>query len=225
MDNYIILSEKKWTKSLLKNLSKKVSGSWVLIDRRINFNLENIKSINPKFIFIPHWSYYIPEEIFLNYNCIIFHETDLPFGRGGSPIQNLIELGYEKTKISAIKAVKKIDAGPVYLKEDLCLHGTAEEIFIRATKTIEQMILKISSKNIEPVSQIGDVTEFKRRKTKQSDVGNITEINKIFDYIRMLDAEGYPNAFLETKHLRLEFKRASLKSNNEIIADVRIIKK
>ena len=41
----------------------------------------------------------------------------------------------------------------------------------------------------------------------------------------MLDCEGYPNAFIENKNFRFEFTRASLKSEKEIIADVRIIKK
>jgi methionyl-tRNA formyltransferase len=41
----------------------------------------------------------------------------------------------------------------------------------------------------------------------------------------MLDCEGYPAAFIENEHFRFEFTRASLKSEKEIIADVRIIKK
>ena len=40
----------------------------------------------------------------------------------------------------------------------------------------------------------------------------------------MLDAEGYPPAFLETEKFKFEFKRASLKFN-KIIADVIITKK
>ncbi len=51
---------------------------------------------------------------FFNFNCVVFHMTDLPFGRGGSPLQNLISRGIYKTKISAIKVVKEIDAGPIY---------------------------------------------------------------------------------------------------------------
>ena len=41
----------------------------------------------------------------------------------------------------------------------------------------------------------------------------------------MLDAEGYPQAYLETDEFRFEFNRASLKADNSIIADVRIFKK
>lgn len=54
--------------------------------------------------------------------------TDLPYGRGGSPLQNLIKRNIENTKISAIKVVKDLDAGDIYLKRDLNLNGTADEI-------------------------------------------------------------------------------------------------
>ena len=45
--------------------------------------------------------------------------TDLPYGRGGSPLQNLIVRGHKHTMISAIKCVKELDAGPIYLKKPL----------------------------------------------------------------------------------------------------------
>jgi len=44
--------------------------------------------------------------------------TDLPFGRGGSPLQNLIERGIKKTKISAIKVDGGIDTGDIFFKRD-----------------------------------------------------------------------------------------------------------
>jgi methionyl-tRNA formyltransferase len=43
--------------------------------------------------------------------------TDLPFGRGGSPLQNLISRKIYNTKLSAIRVVKELDAGPVFLKK------------------------------------------------------------------------------------------------------------
>ena len=225
MEAFVILSEKKWNKSLIDRLLYRKPADWVLIARKDDFNLENINRIDPKYIFIPHWSYYIPEEIYTNYKCVVFHETDLPFGRGGSPIQNMIERGFSSTKITAIKAEKGLDTGSIYLKKDLSLLGTAEEIFVRANNVIEEMIIDISSGTIEPYAQKGEPTIFKRRTPEQSNIKDIDDIEKIFDYIRMLDADGYPKAFVETKNLRFEFSRASLKSDNSIIADVRIIKK
>jgi methionyl-tRNA formyltransferase len=151
--------------------------------------------------------------------------TDLPYGRGGSPLQNLIVAGHEKTVISAIRVVDKIDAGDIYLKEPLSLLGTAEEIFIRSSRIINLMIDKIIKEAPAVVEQTGDVVIFKRRTPGDGDISKLNSIEAIYDYIRMLDCDGYPNAFLEINGFRLEFTRASLKGNHSIIADVKITKK
>ena len=62
---------------------------------------------------------------------MIFHMTDVLYGRGGSPLQNFIIRGHKETKLTAMKCVKELDAGPVYLKEFLSLLGNAEEIYMR----------------------------------------------------------------------------------------------
>ncbi|MFW5887041.1 MAG: formyltransferase family protein, partial [Bacteroidota bacterium] len=119
------------------------TSDYYFINEKEELTIDTLKKAQPKFIFFPHWSYIIPSEIFENFNCIVFHMTDLPFGRGGSPLQNLISRGIHETKISAIKVVKELDAGPVYLKKDLSLYGTAEEIYLRAGDIIIRMIEEI----------------------------------------------------------------------------------
>ena len=225
MKTHIILSQKSWNKDLKTFLEKKhPEFQWILISKKEDFTFEELNKIKPEFIFIPHWSYIIPEEIFSKHNCIVFHMTDLPFGRGGSPLQNLISKGFTKTKISAIKVVKEIDAGPIYLKKDLDLYGTAEEIFIRANNIINEMISEIVDTDMTPMNQEGEVHFFKRRKPEMSAIHDIKEIHSLYDHIRMLDAEGYPKAFIEYESFRFEFSRATIKASGEIIADV-IIKK
>jgi methionyl-tRNA formyltransferase len=224
--NYIILSTKKWNLDLAERLkSYDPNSNWYHISKKENFNLKTLQRIKPQKIFIPHWSYIIPEEIFLNFDCIVFHMTDLPFGRGGSPLQNLIANSYETTKISAIKVVKELDAGPVYLKNSLSLYGTAEEIFIRANNVIFNMITNINEQNFELKEQEGEIVFFKRRQEKMSSIDGLKELDQVFDYIRMLDADGYPNAYLESENFKFEFRRASLKANKSIQADVKIILK
>ena len=223
---YIILSEKSWNQDLVKNLSKNNNKvNWVFIKERLDFNTKNIESIRPDKIFIPHWSYIIPAEIFEKYECVVFHMTDLPFGRGGSPLQNLIVLGKEKTKISALRVVKELDAGPIYLKEDLSLQGTAEEILIRANSIIELMIIELIDKDLEPIEQKGDVVHFKRRTPKESNIADLKQIKDIYNHIRMLDAKGYPNAFIENEYFKFEFSKASISASGEIESEIRIIKK
>jgi methionyl-tRNA formyltransferase len=186
-------------------------------------NVEELNLFNPRFIFFPHWSWKIPSEIYTKFECVIFHMTDLPYGRGGSPLQNLIVRGINETMISAITCVNEIDAGSIYLKSRLSLYGSAEEILLRAANVIKEMIEFIVYKQPVPQVQIGDVVNFKRRVPSDSNLISIGNLEVVFDYIRMLDAEGYPKAFVEVGDFKFEFSRASLKQD-EIIADVRITK-
>ena len=103
--------------------------------------------------------------------------------------------------------------------------GTAQEIFLRAKYIVKEMIIEIIDEQLIPVAQKGEITEFKRRKPENSNLEGIIETEKLYDQIRMLDCEGYPPAYIESENFRFEFSRASLKSKQEIIADVRIIKK
>lgn len=99
--------------------------------------------------------------------------TDLPYGRGGSPLQNLIVRGLTATKLSALRVEVGLDTGPVYLKMDLSLSGTAEEIFVRVNKLVGKMIVEIIQNNLQPVPQEGDPVVFKRRKPEQSDMSGL----------------------------------------------------
>ena len=141
MKNIIILSEKSWNKDLVKTLRNNNNKfNWILINQRNKFSSDNLNVLKPAIIFIPHWSYIIPPEIHEKYECIVFHMTDLPFGRGGSPLQNLILLGKKKTVISAIQCSQKIDAGSIYLKSPLNIEGSAQDIFDRSSLIINFLI-------------------------------------------------------------------------------------
>jgi methionyl-tRNA formyltransferase len=195
------------------------------INKKKEFTLEVIEKIQPDFLFFPHWSYIIPQSVFEKYNCIVFHMTDLPFGRGGSPLQNLISRGIYQTKITAIKVVKELDAGPIYLKRDLSLYGNAEEIYLRSGNLIIEMINFILNNDLSSQPQSGEPVLFKRRTPEMSVVKDIKSIEAMHDFIRMLDATGYPKAFIENDFFKFEISRASIKSDNIILADVRIFKK
>jgi len=177
--------------------------------------------IAPRYVFFPHWSWKIPAEVYDQFECIIFHMTDVPYGRGGSPLQNLIVRGHETTMLSALRCVAEMDAGPVYLKRPLSLLGTAEEILIRAGDLIGKMIVEIATTRPAPVAQSGEVVAFRRRTPADGALGDLATLAQAFDLIRMLDADGYPRAFADVGPFRLEFDRASFRPG-QIQADVRI---
>ena len=99
--------------------------------------------------------------------------------------------------------------------------GSAEEIYIRSNHIIEEMIIEILEKQPLPIPQKGEVFKFKRRKPDDGNFSNLKSLDEIYDYIRMLDAEGYPSAFIKIGNFKLEFNRASKKVSS-ILANVKI---
>lgn len=122
--------------------------------------------------------------------------TDVPYGRGGSPLQNLIARGHRETVLTALRMTAEVDAGPVYMKRPLSLEGTAQDIFQRAAESSMGMIGEIIAHEPSPTPQTGTPVFFKRRKPEQSEVPVDATPAAFYDHIRMLDAPGYPHAFL-----------------------------
>ena len=126
--------------------------------------------------------------------------------------------------LTALRCSAELDAGDVYLKQPLSLHGSAEEIFLRADDLIGKMIKQIVSEEPTATPQQGEPVLFNRRTPAQSNLASCPEgdLSSWYDQIRMLDAEGYPQAFLEAHGMRLEFRRVSQRSDG-LYADVKIM--
>lgn len=221
-NTYVIASTRLWDTKRTQQLAAKTGEQLVFINSNSELTLEYLSELKPRYIFFPFWSHRIDKRIYEAVECVIFHMTDLPFGRGGSPLQNLIIRGISETKVSAIKCVEEFDAGPIYLQKDLALDGPAHEIYERAALIIESMIVEIIGENPSPRPQIGNATIFKRRNSSESNLATVTSLEKIYDMIRMLDADGYPHAFLEVGNMRLEFRNANL-HDERVQADVSIV--
>ena len=216
----IIATIKSWNIERARALQEKYAGvhEIVVYTKKEEFTAEAVKTYHPDYILMPHWSYIVSDDITKNWNCVVFHMTDLPYGRGGSPLQNLIVRGHKETKISAIKVTAKVDGGPIYMKKPLSLEGSAQEIFIRCSDIIfNEMIPKFLEEQLEPVEQIGEPVIFKRRTEKDGKITGDMELEKIYDYIRMLDAEGYPRAFMEFGEYRLCFEEAALSEDGKAV--------
>jgi methionyl-tRNA formyltransferase len=217
----VLASDRPWNWAMLERLQAKSKYDFILVSDPRDLTFKKLASINPRFIFFPHWSVKINRDIYEKFECVIFHMTDLPFGRGGSPLQNLIVRGITDTKVSAIRCIEEVDAGPIYLKKSLSLHGAAEEIFLRASKLIEEMIIEIIKDNPKPVLQKGKSTTFRRRKPADGSLEGAQTLERVFDLIRMLDADGYPHAFVDVGPFRIELTRSSLKLG-QVLADAKI---
>lgn len=208
MHNILILTTKSWN---IENYNRYKKDNWFLITDKNELTLDNVKKINPQYILIPHWSWIIKEDIWSNYTCIVFHMTDLPFWRWWSPLQNLIAKWIKNTKISAIKIDWWIDTWDIYMKENLNLDWTADEILkIASIIVYTKMIPKILENSLVPKKQEWEIISFKRRKEEEWELKRDFSLNKIYDFIRMLDWEWYPNAFIQFGNKKITFTNAEL---------------
>jgi len=224
IQNFVVATIKPWN---IANFKKYFGNkkNYYLIQNKEKLTLDYLREINPRYIFFPHWSWLIPKKILSNYECVIFHAANLPYGRGGSPIQNMILKGFTTTHICALKATAEIDAGPIFLRRTLSLTGSAEDIFRRLSHTVFFDMIPYIIKH-EPMTtpQIGKVTLFKRRTPEESDIEPVKTLSDFYDFIRMLDAPKYPKAFLKTKRFRLEFSKVRL-HKNKLTARVEVYEK
>jgi methionyl-tRNA formyltransferase len=210
---YIVAAIKPWNHAAFAHHRPGWAGDWELVEDP-GALLERVRKSAPRYVFFPHWSWKVPAEILSAAECVCFHMTDVPYGRGGSPLQNLIARGHTETKLSALRMTAEMDAGPVYAKRPLSLDGRAQEIYARAAEIAFEMIGDIARDEPEPAPQTGEPTVFKRRTPDMSRLPAGASAKALYDHIRMLDAESYPPAFLEHGDIRLEFHDAALEGGN-----------
>ncbi len=222
MKKILIVNKNLFFKNKLKN-SKKFK--YIFITTKKKLTLKNVHKISPNLIFFPHWSFLVDKKILENYECVGFHSSPLPYGRGGSPIQNMVLRGHKKTKVCCFKLSPKLDEGKIYFDNNLSLSGTANEIFDRLYILIIKMIKKFLKKKYTPILQSGRVYHFKRRTKKDSLLEKNLNLLKLYDKIRILDynQKNFPKAFIRHGKFKIIFYDPVIK-RKKLFAKVKIYK-
>ena len=105
----VICSSKSWFKLNPSIAEKHVVKYFKNKDELLNKSLAKFK---PDYVFFTHWNWIVKDDIHQSFNCVVFHTAPLPYGRGGSPIQNLILEGFNKAPVCAIKMTSELDSIP-----------------------------------------------------------------------------------------------------------------
>ena len=130
---------------------------------------------------------------------LVIHESDLPKGKGFSPIQNQIKDGKTKIKINLLKAEKKPDSGAIY--ESLWINIPKYKIYdeirslqVAATKKLLLRFLKKYPFN-KSRKQKGKSTFYKKLTHKDDKISVNKTIYQLFDHLRVSNHKQYPNYF------------------------------
>jgi methionyl-tRNA formyltransferase len=217
----VIAYSKNWFKNHPKSDEFK-KLELIEITNKADLNLENLKKINPRYVFFTHWSWKVEPEIFKTFECVVFHTAPLPYGRGGSPIQNLILRGITRSPVCALKMTDVIDGGPIYDSQEISLEGNIDKIFSKIANCVEKLILKICKSNPIPLPQKGKVVSFKRLSYTDNQLLPEHSINELYNRIRMVDGESYNKAYITFGDHKIEFSEAKI-VDNSLLAKIRII--
>ena len=222
----VIATTKSWNLENARRLQQDYAGriDTEIVSEKAHLTAQYLQRVDPHWVFLPHWSWIIPDEIILRWQCVIFHTSRLPWGRGGSPIQNQIVRGVYESEVCALRAVAEVDAGPVYARRKIDLSkGTVEEILMQVSEFVFDMIPTIALDQPSPVAQNGDLVSFKRRKPRESQLPEQAKsLRRVYDHIRMLDGEGYPLAYLEYGNQTVELRDARLHPDGVVTGTFRL---
>jgi methionyl-tRNA formyltransferase len=208
MNNVILCGYREWAFRIFEKISDNPNINVIATFKSNQEFKEQILTIGIQsidFIVFIGWSWIIEKEVTQKFLCLGIHPSDLPYFRGGSPLQHQIMRGVTKSKVTLMTlSPDKIDAGEIWLKEDLDLSGDSmNDVFknlITSSSKLLNAFLNEYPGIIAKEQNIKDGTYYKRRKPEESrlskeDFANKT-LKELYDFIRSL-TDPYPNAYIE----------------------------
>tara|TARA_B110000977_G_scaffold201676_1_gene297707 strand:+ start:17002 stop:17652 length:651 start_codon:yes stop_codon:yes gene_type:complete len=184
-----------WFEKQLRNFDFKLKNKYTF---KISKKLINVKNQD---IVFPLSYTRILHKSFLQKNglVLIVHPSKLPKDKGFAPLQNQILRKNNKIYISIIKAVKKVDAGPVFFQDFFKLDGSEllDEIRniqgLQFLRIIKKFLVKYP--NVTSKKQVGKSNFNKRRYPKDSLLNINQTIKQQFNHLRINDNNLYPSFF------------------------------
>lgn len=136
----------------------------------------------------------------LNTNNIVIHESDLPNGKGWSPVTWQVLQGKTEIPVCLFEATDEIDSGVIYIRDKIILHG--HELNGEIKRKQGEITFKLAHRYIldrrilvgQP--QKGEPSYYPRRKPNDSKLDIDISIKEQFNLLRVCDNKRYP-AFFE----------------------------
>ena len=134
-----------------------------------------------------------------NQHNIVVHASDLPHGKGFSPLQWQILEGRNVIPLTLFEAVEEVDNGPYYLKDSISFNGNEllNELRKKMSLKINEMCLKFITdfNNLKSKDQTGESTFYKKRVEKDDELNVHESIANQFNHFRIADNENFPLYF------------------------------
>jgi len=150
-----------------------------------------------------------------NKHNLVIHESNLPHGKGWSPLTWQILEGRNEIPITLFEAIESIDSGKIYLKDIMKFNGTEliDKLRQVQAETSIRMYLKFINDYPDIVArgadQQGASTFYPRRRPEDSQLDPDKTIREQFNLLRVVDNKRFPaffELFGETYIIKIEKK-------------------
>jgi len=134
-------------------------------------------------------------------NNLVIHESELPKGRGWSPMSWLILGGENRIPFTLLEAADEVDAGAIYLQVWIDLTGnelSSQWRKIQADQTIalcQEFVYEYPSILTRARRQEGESSIYPRRRPNDSELNPNKTIAEQFNLLRVVDNKSYPAFF------------------------------
>lgn len=191
----LVGNRSSWVLSYVRQLKKQIEDKH---DVKLIFDLDKIE--NGDLLFMLSLGKIVPPDLLKrNKHNLVVHESDLPRGRGWSPLTWQILEGKKKIKITLFEAVAGVDRGQIYYQDEMQFMGDelVDEIReVQGEKTVELVLKFIDNfPNVIGREQKGKSTYYPRRRPKDSDLDIDKSIKEQFNLLRTVDNKRYPAFF------------------------------
>ncbi|MCH9055131.1 hypothetical protein L5220_04250 [Synechococcus sp. PCC 6716] len=193
----ILSQEESWINPFLEEWINSLSNNF-----QVNFVHQEISLMSGDILFIlSYWQKVSTKTLEKFSSSVVVHASDLPKGRGWSPVSWTVLEGHNQIPIVLFKATSQIDQGEIYLKDYIYLEGheLINEIRVKqAHKTID-LCNRFINEYPEILNhgnhQIGTPSYFPRRTPKDSELDINKSIKEQFNLLRIADNDNYPVFF------------------------------
>lgn len=203
--------------TILTNQTSWMNQYNIILQNELNLLNHHVKLIHSKnelqkgdiAFFLSCFEIISQEYLDLNTHNIVVHASDLPQGKGWSPMSWQILEGKNKIPITLFEATASVDAGDYYIKDKISLKGNE---LIKdwqdklGKKIVEMCIYYVKNyEKMQGITQKGEESFYKKRTPDDSKLDINKTIKEQFNLLRIVDNENYP-AFFEINNEKFVIK-------------------
>lgn len=178
----------------------KLQTRLVSLGHTVTFHLYAEDVIESDVCFLLSCTKIVKESILdLNKHNIVVHASDLPKGKGFTPLKWQILEGKNIIPLTLFEAIEECDAGPYYIKDSIKFAGYEmlnEMQNIMALKIIDMCMMFVEQfDSLKPIKQCGNSTYYGKFK-KVDDILDVdSTIRQLFNRFRIADYDRFPLTF------------------------------